>query len=83
MINYIDYEWLIKEIKNKNPHNTIDLLNYTKNILKLDTTTENYIMIDKIVEVMCNLDEELRNIAAVELNEFNCDLKVIDIQYDL
>ena len=74
MIHNIDYEWLIKEIKNKIPHNIIEILNYTKDILKLSKTTENYIMIDKIVEVMCSLDEELRNIAVIESNQFDCDI---------
>ena len=64
MIYNIDYEWLITEIKNKNPKDIIEILNYTSEIIKLDTTIENWDTINKIVDIVCRLDERL--IAIVE-----------------
>ena len=62
MIYNIDYEWLITEIKNKNPKDIIEILNYTSEIIKLDTTIENWDTINKIVDIACRLDKELTDI---------------------
>ena len=62
-INSIDYEWLITEIKNKNPTGIIEILNFTSEIIKLDTTIENWDTINKIFQIVCQLDEQLINIA--------------------
>ena len=81
MINYIDidYEWLIKEIMNKNPHNNIEMIKYIRDILKLDATIKNSIIIEKIVEVVCNLNEELRNMPKI----VPPSVKFIELDYTL
>ena len=60
----IDYEWLIKEIKNKNPRNFIEIFNYTCDILKIDringnVINESWCYINKVINIMCNLDKDL------------------------
>ena len=66
-IDLIDYEWLIKEIKNKNPQNFIEIFNYTCDILKIDRinaniVNENWCYINKVIDIICNLDKDLLEI---------------------
>ena len=59
----IDYEWLIKEVKSKNPQNLVDVYHCVCSILKLDKDTNDIPKIMDIINIMCDLDANLKCIS--------------------
>ncbi len=62
MIN-VDYEWLIKEVKDNKPRNFFDIFNFTCDVLNIDRSVdgviENWDVSNRIVNILCDLDSDL------------------------
>ena len=62
-INLIDYEWLIKEVKSKNSQNLTDVYNCVCNALKLDNNVDDIPKIMGTIDIICDLDANLKCIS--------------------